>query len=111
MGFLALPSLDVLDYDKESLLNLIIENVTTQQLRLPTAIAKETWIWNGHKVQYAVQGVGRPLLLIHGFGASIGHWRKNIPALAEGGYRVFALDLLGFGGSDKAPLNYTLELW
>lgn len=105
------PSTPVLDYDKESLLNLIVETVTTQQLRLPTAIAKETWIWNGHKIQYAVQGVGRPLLLIHGFGASIGHWRKNIPALAEGGYRVFALDLLGFGGSDKAPLNYTLELW
>lgn len=56
-------------------------------------------------------GTGRPLVLIHGFGASIGHWRKNIPALAEGGYRVFALDLLGFGASAKPPLNYSLELW
>lgn len=56
-------------------------------------------------------GQGKPLLLIHGFGASIGHWRKNIPVLAEAGYRVFALDLLGFGASDKAPLDYTLELW
>jgi len=43
--------------------------------------------------------------------ALIGHWRKNIPVLAAGGYRVFALDLLGFGGSDKPPLDYTLELW
>ena len=50
-------------------------------------------------------------MLVHGFGASIGHWRKNIPVLAAGGYRVFAIDLLGFGGSDKPPLNYTLELW
>lgn len=50
-------------------------------------------------------------MLIHGFGVSLGHWRKNIPVLAENGYRVFALDLLGFGGSDKAPIDYTLELW
>lgn len=50
-------------------------------------------------------------MLVHGFGASIGHWRKNIPALANAGYRVFTLDLLGFGKSDKPPLNYSLELW
>jgi pimeloyl-ACP methyl ester carboxylesterase len=56
-------------------------------------------------------GTGKPLVLIHGFGASIGHWRKNIPVLAEAGYRVFAIDLLGFGGSDKPVLDYTLELW
>ncbi|NES80049.1 MAG: alpha/beta fold hydrolase [Moorea sp. SIO2B7] len=56
-------------------------------------------------------GTGQPLLLIHGFGASIGHWRKNIPVLAENGYRVFAIDLLGFGGSDKPALDYTVELW
>ena len=69
------------------------------------------WRWQGHKIRYTTAGTGKPLLLIHGFGASIGHWRKNIPVLADAGYRVFALDLLGFGGSDKAPLQYTLELW
>ena len=69
------------------------------------------WYWQGHKIRYTVAGQGKPLLLIHGFGASIGHWRKNIPVLAEAGYQVFAIDLLGFGGSDKADLNYTLELW
>ena len=69
------------------------------------------WYWQGHKIRYTAVGTGKPLLLIHGFGASIGHWRKNIPVLANAGYRVFAMDLLGFGGSDKAPLQYTLELW
>jgi pimeloyl-ACP methyl ester carboxylesterase len=49
--------------------------------------------------------------LIHGFGASIGHWRHNIPILAQGGYQVFALDLLGFGASAKPNLDYSLELW
>lgn len=72
---------------------------------------KLDWIWEGHTIGYTAVGKGQPLLLIHGFGASIGHWNKNIPVLAEQGYRVFAIDLLGFGSSAKPPLNYTLELW
>lgn len=71
-----------------------------------------TWSWQGHSICYTVQGEGIPLVLVHGFGASIGHWRKNIPVLAAGGYKVFALDLLGFGRSDKPiDLTYELELW
>lgn len=68
-------------------------------------------MWKGHTIRYTVQGTGRPLLLVHGFGASIGHWRKNIPVLAAAGHRVYAIDLLGFGASDKPALNYTVELW
>ncbi|WP_250124004.1 alpha/beta fold hydrolase [Chroococcidiopsis sp. CCMEE 29] len=85
--------------------------MTTQQLTLTSPLEKRTWNWQGYKIQYTVMGEGCPLMLVHGFGASIGHWRKNIPVLAAGGYRVFAIDLLGFGGSDKPNLNYTLELW
>lgn len=85
--------------------------MTTQQLVSTTPIEKLFWNWQGHQIQYTVMGTGKPLVLIHGFGASIGHWRKNIPVLAEAGYRVFAVDLLGFGGSDKPALDYTLELW
>lgn len=83
--------------------------MTTQQLT--PASGFKNWNWKGYNIQYTVIGEGQPLVLIHGFGACIGHWRKNIPILADGGYRVFALDLLGFGGSDKPPLNYTLEVW
>lgn len=70
-----------------------------------------SWTWRDYSINYTVMGFGKPLLLLHGFGASIGHWRKNIPVLADGGYRVFAIDLLGFGASDKPPLDYSLELW
>lgn len=76
-----------------------------------TALTPQTWTWQDYKITYTVQGQGQPLLLIHGFGASIGHWRKNIPVLADAGYQVYALDLLGFGGSDKPILDYTVELW
>ena len=50
-------------------------------------------------------------MLIHGFGASLDHWRKNIPAIADQGYQVFALDLLGFGRSQKPALKYSMDLW
>ena len=33
----------------------------------------------------------QPFLLIHGFGASGFHWRRNVNALAEAGYRVYAI--------------------
>ncbi|MBD2178494.1 alpha/beta fold hydrolase [Pseudanabaena sp. FACHB-1998] len=71
----------------------------------------QQWTWRGHQIQYAVIGTGTPLVLIHGFGASIGHWKKNMTVWAEAGYQVFALDLLGFGASAKPALDYSLELW
>ncbi|EKU21798.1 alpha beta hydrolase fold protein, partial [Nannochloropsis gaditana CCMP526] len=48
-----------------------------------------------------------------GFGASVGHFRNQFRDLPPLGYRVFAVDLLGFGGSDKvkAGVDYELELW
>ncbi|MCU0542301.1 MAG: alpha/beta fold hydrolase [Oscillatoriaceae cyanobacterium Prado104] len=85
--------------------------MTAQELVPAKSFDKLIWTWKDYSIQYTVQGSGRPLILIHGFGASIGHWRQNIPALAAGGYRVFALDLLGFGASAKPPIDYTLELW
>ncbi len=73
--------------------------------------AFQTWLWRGYRVQWLAQGSGQPIVLLHGFGASIGHWRKNIPALAAAGYRIYAIDLLGFGGSQKPPIDYSMELW
>jgi pimeloyl-ACP methyl ester carboxylesterase len=85
--------------------------VTSKELTLTNTLEKSIWTWQGEQIQYAVMGEGKPILLIHGFGASIGHWKKNIPVLAHQGYRVFAIDLLGFGGSAKPNRDYTLELW
>ena len=85
--------------------------MTIKTLPTTSCWQKLDWTWQGQTIRYTVAGIGKPLLLIHGFGASIGHWRKNIPFLAEQGYRVFALDLLGFGDSAKPSLDYTLELW
>ncbi|CAM6048543.1 unnamed protein product [Sphagnum compactum] len=69
------------------------------------------WLWRGNKINYAVAGCGKPLILIHGFGGNAGHFARLIPYLAEN-YRVYAIDLLGFGASDKpANVEYGPELW
>ncbi|XP_057951748.1 pheophytinase, chloroplastic [Malania oleifera] len=68
------------------------------------------WSWRGHKIHYVEQGEGLPIVLIHGFGASAFHWRYNIPELAKR-YKVYAIDLLGFGWSDKAIIEYDAMVW
>ena len=86
--------------------------MTTQiPLTAPAPIDTQFWTWRDYRIAYATQGEGMPLILIHGFGASIGHWRQNLPVLAAAGYQVFAIDLLGFGKSDKPVIDYSIELW
>ncbi|KAL7550153.1 hypothetical protein ACHAWF_013391 [Thalassiosira exigua] len=65
-----------------------------------------------HSINYLEMGdPSKPaLLLIHGFGASSYHFRHNVPTLART-YHVFAIDLLGFGWSDKPVLDYDADLW
>ena len=54
----------------------------------------------------------QPLLLVHGFGGNVNHFRHNIPAFQEEGYRVFAIDLIGFGASEKAvDVEYSIDLF
>lgn len=68
------------------------------------------WTWRGHRIHYVEQGEGTPVVLIHGFGASAFHWRYNIPELAKS-YKVYAIDLLGFGWSEKALIEYDAVVW
>ncbi len=46
---------------------------------------------------------GRPIVLLHGWGASAYSYRGAIPALSAAGFRVIAPDLPGHGLSDKPP--------
>ncbi|AFY53013.1 putative hydrolase or acyltransferase of alpha/beta superfamily [Rivularia sp. PCC 7116] len=81
----------------------------------PVFNSTKTWIWQGFPICYQTQGTsGSAVVLIHGFGASWGHFRKNIPVLAEN-FRVYAIDLIGFGASAKPKpgeeIAYTFEIW
>lgn len=66
----------------------------TKYLALP--YAEKTWQWQGHRISYAEAGPPHapPVVMVHGFGASAGHFRKLIQFLSLE-YHVFAVDLLG----------------
>lgn len=72
------------------------------------------WQWQGSSIYYVSAGEPEPdkppLLLVHGFGASTDHWRKNIAQLKQQ-FQVWAIDLLGFGRSAKPKRQYGGDLW
>lgn len=46
---------------------------------------------------------GTPIILLHGFGTCTFLWRHVAPLLAEAGHTAYAIDLIGYGESDRPP--------
>jgi len=63
--------------------------------------------WKGYDLAYSVAGEGEPLLLVHGVyaGASSFEFRNNFEKLSRS-FRVYALDLLGCGMSERPGRRY-----
>jgi pimeloyl-ACP methyl ester carboxylesterase len=61
-------------------------------------------------VFYVVKGEGDPLLLIHGYGAASWVWEKQMDVLSRN-YKVYALDIIGYGYSDRPRIEYTPETY
>ncbi len=74
------------------------------------------WRWRGFLIRYVDEGPednsdeGKPpLVLVHGFGASSQHFGRSL-AILKKKFRVYALDILGYGRSEKVPTAYTPDL-
>ncbi len=61
----------------------------------------------GHKICYYDIGSGPPLVLVHGLGGDADQWAFCFEALSAA-HRVIAVELLGFGRSDKPPAPYRI---
>ncbi|KAL4424712.1 hypothetical protein ABPG77_000055 [Micractinium sp. CCAP 211/92] len=77
--------------------------VTEGEREVRPGIWEGYWNWEGHRIRYQRSGgdaAAPAVLCVHGFGASACHWRKNLPELGQS-CRAYAIDLLGYGYSDK----------
>jgi pimeloyl-ACP methyl ester carboxylesterase len=77
-------------------------------MRLPEGVVSSFVNVNGLRTHFVAAGSGDPVVLVHGAGPGASGWtgwRETIPFLAKH-YRVYALDTLGFGYTDK-PTNIT----
>ena len=63
---------------------------------------------NGTRFHAAEAGDGPLVLLLHGFPEFWWTWRHQLAVLPEAGFRAVAVDLRGYGGSDKPPRGYDL---
>jgi len=77
-------------------------------------ITDQSAIIGGHRLFYQAGGDAglsgrqvKPVILIHGIGASSQIWTRNLDPLAQN-YRVYALDMIGFGRSEKPRPAYTV---
>jgi pimeloyl-ACP methyl ester carboxylesterase len=75
-------------------------------VRLPGPWTHRDVSANGIRLHIAEAGSGPLVLLLHGFPEFWWAWRRQLTALADAGYRAVAVDLRGYGDSDKPPRGY-----
>lgn len=73
-------------------------------------LARKTVLAGGHLLAYQSAGPanGPAVVLLHGLASDADTWDRAIGPLAAHGLRVFAVDLLGHGNSDKPDCPYQL---
>lgn len=83
----------------------------------PRLDAQRDWVWRGWRVRYTYRRAAQveqdndpPLLFLHGFGAALTQWQSNLPPISQF-HSVYALDLVGFGASEKAAAHYKIGFW
>ena len=78
----------------------VLDKVTAARLAVAGMRGHDVMI-DGHRIHYLEGGEGSPVLLVHGLGSRASDWSGLIPSLVKSSHHVYAIDLLGYGNSDK----------
>jgi pimeloyl-ACP methyl ester carboxylesterase len=62
------------------------------------------------RIHYLETGEGPPLVLVHGMGSQAEDWLPLIPGLAKNHLHVYAIDLLGYGRSERPNVDYSIGM-
>jgi pimeloyl-ACP methyl ester carboxylesterase len=100
---------------------------TSTSSNTAVTIERPTWKFRGHEIYSEVTKSTKStdnqassqkpvIVLVHGFACSTTYWRELVQVLTvQGGYTVYALDLIGQGQSAKAGraqgIQYSINLW
>lgn len=90
----------------------------TEKEKIPLALSDVPYPYpvkylnaNGGKIAYIDEGMGTPILLIHGLSTDLLSFAPLYGDLIKNGYRVIALDLIGYGKSSKPEVNHSIEFY
>lgn len=76
----------------------------------PVGAPRQIYMWRDHRVAYYTAGAGPAVLLVHSINAAASSFEMRRPfAALRADHRVFALDFLGFGGSDHPQRVYSAD--
>lgn len=95
------------------LYNYIVAKMAENKMDMAKSSPKNHYYkWEYGDIHYTVRGEGEPLVLLHSLdtGASKEEWESNISSLSAR-YKVYAVDWLGYGLSDKPKITYSSYLY
>jgi len=70
----------------------------------------KTFPFNNYDIAYSQQGNGPPLIMLHNGGNDHRIWDYQVQYF-QNYFDIYAIDLLGYGQSDKPEIDYTLDLY